>query len=541
MTAQHRAAAMLNTAVVAVTVYPDRARVVRSGTITLQPGLCRLEVAELPLSLDAASVRVAARGTARTRLLGLEVRPVFYPETPAERVRELQNRIESLTDEIQTLDSQIELLQQERAALTDLANQTRIFARGLSSGRMTFESQVALLNGLRSRSENVNKALQETTARRREPQRQLEKLHHELDLLQGAQPSQRNAALLELEVSDAGDLTVELTYVVSDAGWTPLYDVRLLEDNGTPRIDLGYLAQVTQRTGETWPDVSLVLSTARPALAGRLPELKPWYIGPLPPRQPMRGVGMPVAFRAARQADNGVATGEAEATPLAAAAVEADVEAEVVMAQVETRGTAVTYRVPTRVSIPDDGTPHKVTVAGYELRPRLDYVAAPKIVEAAHRRARVVNDSPYTLLPGQANLFAADEFIGSTPLSLTAPQGEIELYLGVEDRVKVKRELKRREVDRQLFGGRRRLHYAYEIIVENLLASDVQLALHDQLPVSRHEEVRVRLDAADPKPSEQTQLNELKWDLQLKPTEKLAVRFEFTVEHPQDMVLNGLV
>jgi uncharacterized protein (TIGR02231 family) len=540
MTAQHQTSAVLNTAVVAVTVYPDSARVVRSGTMTLQPGLCRLEVAELPLSLDAASVRAAARGTARARLLGLEVRPVFYPETPAERVRELQNRIESLTDEIQTLDSQIELLQQERAALTDLANQTRIFARGLSSGRMTFESQVALLDGLRSRSENVNKALQETTARRREPQRQLEKLRHELDLLQGAQPSQRNAALLELEVLDAGDLTVELTYVVSDASWTPLYDVRLLEDNSTPKIELGYLAQVTQRTGEAWPDVSLVLSTARPALAGRLPELKPWYIGPLPPRQPMRGVGMPVAFRAARQADDGVATGEAEATPLAAAAVEADVEAEVVMAQVETRGTAVTYRVPTRVSIPDDGTPHKVTVTRYELRPRLDYVAAPKIVEAAHRRARVVNDSPYTLLPGSVNLFSDEDFIGATTLPLTPPQGELELFFGVEDRIKVERELKRQEADKPLLGGKRRRASGFEIKLENHLPFPAALTVQDQFPVSRHEEIKVRLESAEPRPTGQSELNLLEWELTLAPQEKRSLRFDFVVEYPVSMEIEGL-
>jgi uncharacterized protein (TIGR02231 family) len=170
----------------------------------------------------------------------------------------------------------------------------------------------------------------------------------------------------------------------------------------------------------------------------------------------------------------------------------------------------------------------------------LDYVTAPKLVEAVYRRAQVTNDSPYTLLPGTANLFAGDEFIGATELELVAPQGEIELYLGPDDRVKVERELKRREVDKKFIGDKRRLHYAYEITLENLLPTEARVTLHDQIPVSRHEDVKVKLSAAEPEPSEQSELNLLDWELELAPGEKRDVRFGFTVEHPRAMRLTGL-
>lgn len=102
-----------------------------------------------------------------------------------------------------------------------------------------------------------------------------------------------------------------------------------------------------------------------------------------------------------------------------------------------------------------------MTVARYPLAPKLDYVSAPKLVEAAYRRAKVANDSAYTLLAGPANLFAGDEFIGTTQLELTAPGGGIELFLGVDDRLRVKRELKRRDVDKKMLSDRRRLVYGY--------------------------------------------------------------------------------
>ena len=211
------------------------------------------------------------------------------------------------------------------------------------------------------------------------------------------------------------------------------------------------------------------------------------------------------------------------------------VEAEVMMATVESAGAAVTYSVPAAVTLPADGAPHKVTVAMFQLTPTLDYVTAPKLVEAVYRRAKVANASPYTLLPGDADLFAGDEFIGATKLELVAPGGEIELYVGADDRVKVERELKRREVDKKLLGDRRRMRYGYEIRLENLLTTPAKLTLHDQIPVARREEIKVRLESADPSPTEQTELNLLRWELTLAPKEKRVVRFDFSIEFPRAM------
>lgn len=74
----------LQTTITAAAVYPDRARVTRSGMATLEIGSHRLEIPQLPLKLDPTSVRVSARGAARARLLGVDVRRDFYVETPTD-------------------------------------------------------------------------------------------------------------------------------------------------------------------------------------------------------------------------------------------------------------------------------------------------------------------------------------------------------------------------------------------------------------------------------------------------------------------------
>jgi uncharacterized protein (TIGR02231 family) len=548
----------LDTHLIAVVVYPDRARLTRQGQLALQAGSHQVEIADLPLRMDPASARASARGTARARLMGLQVQRAFFAQTPAEQVRVLEEQLEAAQDKMSGLDAQVALLEQQRAHLDALAGHTELYATALAAGEMSFDQQSALFESLRKSAATLDTEHLELVGQKRALERQIQQIKRQLDQLRSAQPRERYVAQIDLEVTQPGDLSIELTYVVSGAGWTPLYDLRLVEGqregSQEPSMEFGYLAQVTQTSGEDWvipeggrtvqegaaqeQNGDLTLSTARPALAATLPELDPWYVGPRPPpvakmmtaAAPLR-MAAPAAMEDRAPAPMAMGAGLAEMPVM---------QAEEALASVERSGAAVTYRVAGKVSIPSDGTPQKVTVARYSLPPKLDYVAAPRLVEAAYRRAKVTNDSPYTLLPGPANLFAGDEFIGATRMELTAPQEEIELYLGVDDRLKVERELKRREVDKSMLGGKRRIHYSYEIRLENLLDAERTITVHDQIPVSRHEDLKVRLEAADPKPTKQTDLNLLDWELSLVPRQKYTIHFDFVIEFPQTMEVIGL-
>lgn len=546
----------LKTAIVAVTVYGDRARVVRSGEITLEPGSHQLDVLELPLALDSSSVRASARGTARARLLGVNVKRVHYLDTPYAQVRELETQIESLQDQVTVLDTRDTLLKEERVALRQLMGQTEIYARGLAFGKTKAGDQMELLEVVTARAQQLDAALWDTVQQKRDLNKRLQKLTADLGALHSAKGRERYTATVEVEVLQAGSVTLDLTYVVANARWQPLYDIRLCESansvdgkpsitgetsntgNGKSMLEVNYLAQVSQSTGESWQDVNLTFSTARPALNEVLPELDPWYVAPFQSSSPSPDVRHRKAVLPAAMLDDSVVMREmAFGLEEAAAPL---VEIEQVSATVETSGAAVTYEVPGTVTIPADNEPHKVRVGQLSLEPALDYVAVPKLVAAAYRRAKVTNDSAYTLLPGSVSLFAGEEFIGTTELELIPPGGEIELHLGVDDRVKVHRELLRRDVDKRLLGDERRLRYAYQVQVENLLPVEARVTVYDQIPVAQHEAIKVKFEQSLPKPDEQSDLGIMRWDLTLAPKEQRTIIFDFTVVHPRSMVVQGL-
>ena len=518
----------------AVTVFPDRARITRRGQASLQAGTQTLVVPNLPLRILPKSIRASARGTAQARLMGVQVQRTFYTETPEEQIRELEEQIETISDQIRGLETRFASIEESRKAVNALLAETKTYAVALTAGETDIETQLKLFDSLRSRSDQLADEQQALIVQKREAERQLQKLQNELNLRRKSPRREQYAAQIELEVLQAGELEVDLTYIVLSAGWQPLYDLRLNQQADRPAaLELAYLAQITQTTGEDWQDASLTLSTARPALSGFIPELDPWYIRPLPePHERVRS-----AKFAKAPADM-----DAMSAPLPLSAAPAAMEAPVeeAYAVVDESGAAVTYQVPGTVTVPADGAPHKVVVARIGLKPELDYVSAPRLVQAVYRRAKLANDSRYTLLAGKANLYAGEEYIGGTMLELTAPGGQIELYLGVDDRIKVERELKRRDVDKRLIGGKRRLQVGYEIEIENARPDEVRLMIQDQIPVAGHEDIKVKLENAAPRPTRQSELNLLEWDLTLAPDAQQTLRFDFSVEYPQDLTVLGL-
>jgi len=523
----------LASAIDAVTVFPDRARVTRRGRATLEPGLHLLAISSLPMSLLADSVRAAGRGTARARLLGVGLAVQHFADTPAHSARELEEKIQAVLDADAGLAAEAEGLAKAQRALDGLAGQSEVFARGLALRNRSTADQGAVFDFLAERGRALQGEILAAGRKRRELAKERDRLDRELAQLRAARPRQRYTATVEVEVSTAGELEIELTYAVQPARWQPLYDLRL----AGAELAVTYLAEVTHSSGEDWAGVALTLSTARPALALVIPELDPWYVGPRPaaPKAVYRSAAPAAAPMAA------MAAMEQPSFELDTTSEEEETLLELPSAAVSESGAALTYQIPSRADVPSGGGPRKVTVSTFKLRPELDAVTAPRLEPVCYRRAKVRNESPYTLLPGQAQLFENEDYLGATPLELAAPGQEFELALGADERLRVERKLIGRDVDKTLLADRRRIRYKYRIEVENLRDAAQVVFVRDQLPVSRHEQVKVKLDAATPQPTKHSDLNQLEWKLTLAPAAKVAVQLEFSVEFPRAMDVVGLV
>jgi uncharacterized protein (TIGR02231 family) len=144
-------------------------------------------------------------------------------------------------------------------------------------------------------------------------------------------------------------------------------------------------------------------------------------------------------------------TGSAEAT-YATGSQLAPV-AEVEEAEISSDSTTVTYHVARPVAVPSDGSLYKTTIISLILDTQLDYVAVPKVAQEIYLRARITNTSTVMLLPGMAQIFKGNDYVGNMLLKHSiSPTEEFEVQLGLEERIKAERELIERSTTRSLVG-----------------------------------------------------------------------------------------
>lgn len=80
------------------------------------------------------------------------------------------------------------------------------------------------------------------------------------------------------ESSESGPHPVQVAYVVANATWRPRHRADLRTGNGAPVVTFETEAVVWQNTGEAWNDVVLTCCTERPGAPTRPPELRSDWI-----------------------------------------------------------------------------------------------------------------------------------------------------------------------------------------------------------------------------------------------------------------------
>lgn len=523
----------LTATVTDVTVYPDRARVTCVGSAQVETGAHVVVIGDLPLALEPESVRAQGSGTAQVQVRSVDVTQRMYEVAPSGRVQELEAALEEKSRALQAVNDRESGAEALLLHLDGLRAETKQFARGLARRESSVEDQATLLAFMLEQDQQAREQIRQTQAEAAQIQREIDKLTAEYDQVRSARPRRRYEVRLDVEVLKAGTFEPQISYVVGQAGWQPLYDMRFTpeEDGKTAAaIRVTYLAEVSQNTGQPWEGVRLAVSTARPALSQRLPELQPWFIDEYRPPQP----------RAFAQAALKSVSSAAAMMDEAAPAPEARYAAEVMVAEARSDGPVVTFDVGGRVDIPGDGTPQKTVIAQFDLDPAIDYFCAPRHTDAVFRRATVSNAGPGPLLAGRVNLFAGEEFIGTNRIDYTPVNGELELMLGVEERIEVERELARRDVDKRLLRDIRQIGYGYEITLRNGLPSAAEVVVEDQYPNARHEQIKVKLEQATPAPVSQSDLHILTWRLNIAPASTAKIQYHYSVEHPRDMQVAGL-
>jgi uncharacterized protein (TIGR02231 family) len=502
-----------------VVVYPHQVLVVRTASVTVT-GSGELAFPGLPGALDDNSVRVRAPGI---RVGEVQVRRGYIAE-PTPEVKRLLARVQELEDQAKGLDDEAAVLKAKEEFLNSVKlGAPQIISKELQDGKVSTESWRGALAF-------VGDELMKVKARQLKLGRQKEEMQKQLDAARQEYNDAKAAIENRKEVgfnysADAGSYEVELTYVIPNAAdWSPYYELRA--NPGDSKVNVAYFAKLVQRTGEDWDAVRVVLSTTTPVLGNTAPQPYPWYLSLLELERAVRKSVMPAPGAAAPS--------------MAREVGDSGVMAEEIQ-PVET-GISLQYVIPGRVSLKSGEAAKKLGLKQVALPAEFEYYALPRSGQQAYLTGNLINSSDFVFLAGSGNTYVGDEYTGSTWLPNIAPQESTLLSFGIDERVKVKRELvKSFKSKGGLLSKTEKQSFVYRTTVENYTQKPVTIKVVEQVPVSQQGEIKVTVTKVEPKFLEEDKdKGTYTWKPTVETRGKFTIDYEFTVEYPAGRRVQGL-
>jgi hypothetical protein len=252
-----------------VTVFSSGAQVQRLAEVLVPAGRSEIIFSGLSNQLQQQSVQLKA--DAGITLLSVQAQKDFFSQRKIEQdERALLDRMGELKEKNENDNALLLVYKNEEQML--IKNQSI----GGQSGVKPDDLKLAL-DLQRQRLTEVYQKQLEIERRLNVQKQEMEKINAQLRETGKKRDSVNYTVTALIESRQARSIKFQLLYTIKDAGWYTVYDIRVAEV-GKP-LDLLMNAQVYQRSGETWKDVSINLSTGNPSANVTPSLLQPWMLG----------------------------------------------------------------------------------------------------------------------------------------------------------------------------------------------------------------------------------------------------------------------
>jgi len=506
-----------------VTIYPDRAQLTHEATVEITAGTTLLKLTGLSPYIDPQSIQVKGYGE-------FVILSVNHQNNYLENLEDIPE-IKSIRNQIETLQTKVE---DEKNAVTVLLEKEAFLVanRAVLLKETTFSvDQFKNVMDLYTNSmDQVKTAVLKKNRLIKDYEKQIAALQKQISDKLGKQ--QLPSGVITVSISSALPSSGKLSfsYVVSNAGWYPSYDIRV--DDITLPVTFFYKANVYQNTGVTWKDVKLSFSNATPWIAGDIPVLDTWFIDYYYP-EPKPGIVL-----------RGVASGAKRANEQVMAEMDAATktsemkEVEIMPAPVEKRSgeTTVTFDITVPYTLEPDGKVQTIEIQRSSTPAGFKYLTVPKLSPLAYLTGNITDWARQGLISGEATLYFENTFVGKSYLNVNQLKDTLTVSLGTDNSILVKREKRQDYTSKRTLGSNKSETYSFLITLRNNKNSAIRMTVNDQIPVSTNSGIEVSaVELTGAKYNPQT--GEVKWDLDLKPQENRQLILTYSVKYPKDKTI----
>ncbi|MBP5477049.1 MAG: DUF4139 domain-containing protein [Paludibacteraceae bacterium] len=506
--------------VTSVSLFLNGAEIQQTETISLQKGQNEIRVEGLSPKLNIPSVQLTLGGG--TVITSSQFITDYLASSGLSK--------DSLEKELQ---KQQDELKRQQALKTTLTNSLALLQEGVQASVSSDKVSTATIDANLMYYQNKSAAFQQQLAQAEQAVEDANQAIQRLkkQISEQSTKGKNRCGVLLLTVSSPKSQKQELRikYFTTAAAWNMQYDVNI-DRIGQP-ARLVKKAFITQTTGLDWKQVRLTLSTAQPSSNNQVPELSPWYLRlEEPAPKPRRSANMVMAKMAEPMADRAMVYEE-----------EAEVEYNTAASVITTTQTdlSLEYRIDVPYDVQGNGK-EQIIALGEEQITDIDYVyqVVPKHNTDVFLVAQIRNWTRLNLLDGLASVHYNGTYFGQTYLTASSVNENINLTLGSDPAIQVKREQAKEFSSSKTLGNTREQTYAWQTTVRNTKNEPVDIVVKDQYPVSANKDIRVTLsNKTTPGADNDTDKGYLTYKLNIQPSAAQTLYLEYTVKSPADKTI----
>ena len=497
-----------------VTVFLRGAQVNRTALVNLSAGTSELVFEGISAGIDVNSIQVHADGEFTILSVKSSMNNTDAGEdAKIKAVEELQMMQKTIRDKIEIQNNLLAIYQSEENVL--VKNQ---FVRPVDQNldiiklRQSLDFQTERLTALK---------LKEQVVKNRIAVLNKEVQNYDVQIALINEKSINLSTNIIVSVSSKTPLqsTFNLSYFIANASWYPSYDIRAKNINSP--LTIVYKANVSQKSGEDWKNIKLTLSTGNSTSNSIKPDLDPYYIN--------FAVNNSVNYsRALSGSVSGISLNEYAVKRNADNAYTIPVEVNMVENQINSE-----FNIENPYSITDDGKLCQVEINQFSLKANYQYYVAPKISNDVFLTAQVTDWNKYNLLSGDANLYFEGTYIGKSKIDTRVLNDTLNLSLGNDKSILVKRTLEKNLTEKQSLGANIKETRNWVIEIKNRKNQKVNLLVEDQVPVSQNSLISVEVQNTS---GARTDMNtgKLSWNFLLNSQGDKKVQFRYQVKYPKN-------
>ena len=261
-----------------VTIFQDRAYVLRQLEKILDPGIHQLEFDNIPDTVNLDEVKVTVNQIENFEILGIGQEAILLAKYGNEKLNNLISQEKKIQQEIDNIFLEGDkIIKQDNNLQRLLQHYKESFAWNLNNAIWTADSFFKFMTLITSQNNKLYKIWGDLAVQLRAKQKQKDDISAQIITLR--QDSQKSYLKIKVAIKAVakGKLILGLQYLVTAVQWSPIYDLRASTRSSTAAIEM--FARITQNTGENWENVQLMINQNPAPLKTSVPQLAPNYLG----------------------------------------------------------------------------------------------------------------------------------------------------------------------------------------------------------------------------------------------------------------------